>query len=80
MSRGGARPGAGRKRTEDARVVLSCRVAPSTRVILEELANQKKIGIGAVLDDLCELYNAATNVAAFEMRYGEKMKEVEALR
>jgi len=52
MSRGGARPGSGRKRTEDARVVLSCRVAPSTRAALEARAEQEQTGIGLILDSI----------------------------
>lgn len=52
MSRGGARPGAGRKRTEDARVILSCRVAPSTRAALEARAEQEQLGIGALIDQI----------------------------
>lgn len=52
MSRGGARPGSGRKRTENARVILSCRVAPATRAALEARAEQEQIGIGALIDKI----------------------------
>ena len=53
MSRGGARPGSGRKRTDDdVRVVLSCRVQPATRQALTSRAESAGISLGMLLDQI----------------------------
>lgn len=53
MSRGGKRPGSGRKRIgDDVRVVLSCRVQPATRQALTSRAESAGISLGALLDQL----------------------------
>ena len=76
MSRGGARPGAGRKRTEDARVILSCRVAPSTRAALEQLAEREQVGIGVALDKLCQSFRTAYITSA---DFSAVIKEIKML-
>lgn len=54
--RGGARPGAGRKKIESKRVVLSCRVAPATREKLQGIARETGEGIGSVVDFILNDY------------------------
>lgn len=50
MSRGGTRPGAGRKRKDDARVTLSVRVKPETREEIESLARAFQSSMGEIID------------------------------
>lgn len=52
MSSGGSRPGAGRKRSKDPRVVLSCRVKPETLAALQAIASSHQKGIGVLIDDM----------------------------
>jgi hypothetical protein len=54
--RGGARPGAGRKKVASKRVVLSCRVAPATRTKLQGIAKETGGGIGSVIDFILDDY------------------------
>ena len=56
LSRGGARPGAGRKKVVSKRVTLSCRVAPATRAKLQDIAKETGEGIGAVIDFILNDY------------------------
>lgn len=51
MSRGGARPGAGRKAEGGKRVTYTCRVLPSTRDTLREMKGAG-IRIGVILDSV----------------------------
>lgn len=53
---GGARPGSGRKRREDKREVLSCRVTPFTAMQVRVIAAQKGIGLGEAVDELVMSY------------------------
>lgn len=50
MSRGGARPNAGRKAENSKRVTYTCRVLPRTKDTLREM-RAKGISIGALLDN-----------------------------
>lgn len=50
--RGGARPGAGRKRSDAKRVVLSCRVKPETLAAIQERAAEEHKKTGTLLDDI----------------------------
>lgn len=56
LSRGGARPGAGRKALVDKRVVLSCRVTPSTKEKLQDIAKETGESIGTVIDVILNDY------------------------
>lgn len=49
MSRGGARPGAGRKAVDGKRVTVTARVKPLTREILREM-RAAGVSIGELLD------------------------------
>lgn len=53
-TRGGARPGAGRKKIDAKRVTLSCRVAPETKAQLAALAKSSGKSLGEVLDALAK--------------------------
>lgn len=55
MSRGGTRPGAGRKKTDDARVTLSVRVTPATKRALTQRAASLGVSIGQLIDHLTSL-------------------------
>ena len=50
MTRGGARPGAGRKRKDCTRVTLSVRVKPETREEIESLARAFQLSMGEIID------------------------------
>lgn len=52
MPSGGKRKGAGRPKKKDARVTLSVRVLPVTRLWFEQQAELTGESIGEVLDDL----------------------------
>lgn len=50
MSRGGMRPGSGRKAKEDRRVSMTVRVKPETRQRLEDAARAQGISLGQMVD------------------------------
>lgn len=52
MTRGGSRPGVGRKRKDDARVTLAVRVKPETKTRLQDIAAERGLSIGQLIDDL----------------------------
>ena len=53
--RGGARPGAGRKRTDGKRVTVTARVSPRTKEVLKAM-KAEGMGIGKILDDAADTY------------------------
>jgi len=55
MSRGGARPGAGRKAPDGRRVTITARVLPKTKEILKRMRAEGK-SIGRMLDCIAEDY------------------------
>ena len=55
MSRGGARPNAGRKAVDGLRVTYTCRVKPATRGIIREM-KAAGISIGDLLDKECFIW------------------------
>ena len=55
MSRGGARPNAGRKADGGKRVTYTCRVKPATREIIREM-KAAGISIGDLLDKECFIW------------------------
>lgn len=52
MTRGGARPGSGRKKKEDARVTLAVRIKPDTKRQLQAIAAERGLSVGQLVDDL----------------------------
>ena len=55
MSRGGARPNAGRKAVDGLRVTYTCRVKPATRETIREM-KEAGISIGDLLDKECFIW------------------------
>ena len=55
MSRGGARPNAGRKAVDGLRVTYTVRVKPATREIIREM-KAAGISIGDLLDKECFIW------------------------
>lgn len=55
MSRGGARPGAGRKAVGGAKVTYTVRVTPRTREILREMKDEG-ISISRVVEGIAETW------------------------
>ena len=55
MSRGGARPNAGRKAVDGLRVTYTVRVKPATREIIREM-KAEGISIGDLLDKECFIW------------------------
>ena len=51
MTRGGMRPGAGRKKKE-GRAVLFCRVNEQTKAKLEQMAADEGVSVGEILERL----------------------------
>ena len=56
MSHGGARPGAGRKRSGPETVAVNWRVSEAAKSWMKRRAAENGISIGAVLDDLIEIF------------------------
>ena len=57
MSRGGARPGAGRKVKDDRRVSITVRVKPETRQRLEDAALSQSLSLGQMVDAVVYIAN-----------------------
>ena len=55
MTRGGARPNAGRKAIDGLRVTYTCRVKPATREVIREM-KAAGISIGDLLDKECFIW------------------------
>jgi len=55
MSRGGARPGAGRKAPDGRRVTYTVRVKPATREIIREM-RAAGVSIGDLIDKECFIW------------------------
>ena len=55
MSRGGARPGAGRKAPDGKRVTYTCRIKPETRDTIREM-KATGVSIGDLLDKECFIW------------------------
>lgn len=56
MASGGARPGAGRKRSPRGSVLVSWRISPEAREWIKESAEQACITPGEVVDELVKIY------------------------
>lgn len=54
MASGGKRAGAGRKKKDNARVVLSCRVTSETFEKLRAMSINRGVGIGVIIDSLIQ--------------------------
>ena len=63
MSRGGARPGAGRKAVDGKRVTYTCRVKPATREILREM-RAAGVSIGDLLDKEAFIWKLRRNAVS----------------
>lgn len=63
MTRGGARPGAGRKAIapEDRRVQLGARVRPQTKDWLADMAAEQGVTIGRVIEELVASFMDESN-------------------
>lgn len=69
--KGGARPGAGRKRgPEGLRVTFTCKVLPSTRERIKELKKQG-VYIGELMDKWVREYDTAKFIRDFEKEFGD---------
>lgn len=57
-TRGGSRPGSGRKSAsqEEKRVQISISVSPQTKSRIQELRRRRKIKVGRLVDELIERY------------------------
>ena len=55
MSRGGARPGAGRKAVGGAKVTYTVRVTPATREVLRAM-KEAGISIGRIVEGIAEAW------------------------
>jgi len=58
MSRGGARPGAGRKAPDGKRVTVSARVLPRTKEILAEMKAEGS-SLGRIIDSIALAWKQA---------------------
>ena len=61
MSRGGARPNAGRKAVDGLRVTYTVRVKPATREIIREM-KAEGISIGDLIDKECFIWKLRKDV------------------
>ena len=58
MSRGGARPGAGRKAPDGKRVTYTCRVKPETRDTIREMKAEGS-SLGRIIDSIALAWKQA---------------------
>lgn len=58
MSRGGARPNAGRKAEDGKRVTVTCRVKPATREIIREMRAAGS-SLGRIVDSIASAWKEA---------------------
>ena len=58
MSRGGARPNAGRKAPDGKRVTVTARVLPETKATLQDMKAQG-ISLGRIIDSIAQAWKEA---------------------